>query len=85
MAEEEKALLPTSFLLKSLFVSFTAWAAVVAWGVDRVTTEMDKQGERQERAYLEFKNYVAFTEARLTKLEAEIRLRHMTQEVPHGN
>jgi hypothetical protein len=71
--QEEENAFATKFLLKSLAIAFGCWAAVVAWGVNRITQEMDKISTKQEAFYMEFKNYVTLTESRVTKIEIEMR------------
>jgi len=85
MMEEEKVhdlvkRTTISLLLKVLSIAFFSWAAVVAWGVNRVTNDMESIADKQEAFYNRFMDYVAKTESRLTVLEQEAKYYHGRQE-----
>jgi len=85
MMEEEKVhdlvkRTTISLLLKVLSIAFFSWTAVVAWGVNRITSEIDDISANQNAFYSRFTDYVAGTERRLTVLEQEAKYYHGRQE-----
>lgn len=63
-------------------VAFASWAAIVAWGVGMVTTQISEIADAQDRQGKEFAVYIAATERRITENEAWRR--HHEKEIDQG-
>jgi hypothetical protein len=52
--------------------SFGLWAAVVAWGVKRVTAQLDGIGSELKEQSKRLNAYIVETETRLARLEERV-------------
>ena len=62
----------TAILTLALTTAFGAWAAVVAWGVSRITGQLEKIGIKLDRESERLNEYIVQTERRLAVLEDRI-------------
>lgn len=74
LAVTREGVVVDSLLIKGLVLAFTAWAGVVAWGVNEVTTRIENAATAQAQGLAKLAEYTVATERRIATLEETAKL-----------